>query len=376
MFIDYVKAYDKVNRNVLLQLLASKGCGNRFIQAVGNSLRNTGNVLGSEYFQSYRGVKQGAANSCALFTFYINGTIQKVKEFGEDGFLGNLHSLLFMDDTVILATSREAMTKKLELLYRAAKGIDMAIHPTKSQFMTVNVADHIPFEIEKVKISYTSTYTYLGSIIEDAPIRDQVKTHIDSKRGHIRKFSSFLRKNAEAPFKVKKVVLESALKGSILYGCESWLCEDMQLVNQVTAAAQKQLLGVRTQTCTDLVQLELSSGSAKSQVQDRQTRFLKKVAMRDDFKQSPVCRAIELAQTAGSPAGRYLQSLLRGTSRPIEKYLERVKARVRQSASSRRVTYSLFNPEQNIHRIYGDATVPESDRVAFTRLRLGSHFLK
>ena len=39
-------------------------------------------------------------------------------------------------------------------------------------------------------------------------------------------------------------------------------------------------------------------------------------------------------------------------------------------------TYSLFNPEQNIHRIYGDATVPESDRVAFTRLRLGSHFLK
>ena len=87
MFIDYVKAYDKVNRNVLLQLLASKGCGNRFIQAIGNSLRNTGNVLGSEYFQSYRGVKQGAANSCAFFTFYINGTIQKVKEFGEDGFL-------------------------------------------------------------------------------------------------------------------------------------------------------------------------------------------------------------------------------------------------------------------------------------------------
>ena len=66
-----------------------------------------------------------------------------------------------MDDTVILATSREAMTKKLELLYRAAKGIDMAIHRTKSQFMTVNVADHIPFEIEKVKISYTSTYLHI-----------------------------------------------------------------------------------------------------------------------------------------------------------------------------------------------------------------------
>ena len=35
-------------------------------------------------------------------------------------------------------------------------------------------------------------------------------------------------------------------------------------------ATQKQLLGVRTQTCTDLVQLELSTGSAKSLVQQRQ----------------------------------------------------------------------------------------------------------
>ena len=84
-------------------------------------------MLGSEYFQSYRGAKQGAANSCALFTFYVNGTIQKLKEFGEDGFLGNLHSLLFMDDTVILATSREAVAKKLHILYRAACDIRMSM---------------------------------------------------------------------------------------------------------------------------------------------------------------------------------------------------------------------------------------------------------
>ena len=38
VFIDYVKACDKVNMNALLQLLASKGCGKRFIQAIGNSL--------------------------------------------------------------------------------------------------------------------------------------------------------------------------------------------------------------------------------------------------------------------------------------------------------------------------------------------------
>ena len=67
-----------------------------FIQAIADSFKHMGSVLGSEYFQLYRGVKQGAANSCALFTFYVNGTNQKLKEFGEDGFLGNLQSLLFI----------------------------------------------------------------------------------------------------------------------------------------------------------------------------------------------------------------------------------------------------------------------------------------
>ena len=60
-----IKAYDHVDKNLLLRLLALKGYGNRSIQVIANSFKHTGNVLGSEYFQSYRGVKQGAANSCA-----------------------------------------------------------------------------------------------------------------------------------------------------------------------------------------------------------------------------------------------------------------------------------------------------------------------
>lgn len=56
VFIDYVKAYDRVDRNLLLKMLAEKGCGNRFLQAIGRSLENTQNVIGSEFFQSSMGV--------------------------------------------------------------------------------------------------------------------------------------------------------------------------------------------------------------------------------------------------------------------------------------------------------------------------------
>ncbi len=40
-FIDYVKAYDRVDRNHLLQMLAKKGCGNRFLQAISQSLQHS-----------------------------------------------------------------------------------------------------------------------------------------------------------------------------------------------------------------------------------------------------------------------------------------------------------------------------------------------
>ena len=63
-----------------------------------------------------------------------------------------------------------------------------------SQFKTINWTDQRAFEIENVKICYASSYAYLGWSIQIARIRDQVKIHVDSKRGHIRTFFRLSRK--------------------------------------------------------------------------------------------------------------------------------------------------------------------------------------
>ena len=69
MICSYIKAYDKLNRGILLQKPADQGCGKKYLAAVANSLRLTKNVLENGIFTSSIGVKQGAANSCSLFTF-------------------------------------------------------------------------------------------------------------------------------------------------------------------------------------------------------------------------------------------------------------------------------------------------------------------
>ena len=98
-----------------------------------------------------------------------------------------------------------------------ADRIGMVIHPSKSQYLTVNVNDSTPVILGEVKIGYTEEYTYLGTKISNSSCSQQVKAHVESKHGHVLKFNSFISKNNDAPFSIKKSVWDSALNASILY---------------------------------------------------------------------------------------------------------------------------------------------------------------
>ncbi len=65
-FIDYMKAYNRVDRNVLLLCLVDRGCSNRFLQAIGNTLKHTSSILGSEQFNATMGVRHGVPHNLLL----------------------------------------------------------------------------------------------------------------------------------------------------------------------------------------------------------------------------------------------------------------------------------------------------------------------
>ena len=374
-FIDYVKAYDRVDRNKLLQLLCQKGVGNRFLQALGCSLQRTRSVIGLETFDYINGVKQGGPTSGVLFTFYVNCTIESLKTFGVDGYLQNWHSLLFMDDTIVLATSRESLMQKLQILLESAKSINMKVHPTKSQYMTIAMEDIEPIQIQDCTLKMTKEYIYLGANISCLPLSEQVANHIRRSQIHLHKFVAFIAKNSTAPYKVKKLVWDSALKGAILYACESWMCENLKVCSAIYMSSLKMMLGVRTQTCTDLVLVEAQTGSSKAYIKKRQISYLKKIALRSDFQETPLYFALTLAKAARTPMGKYV-TFIETEDDPVLTELQSIKNRIITSDSSRRQAYAKLNNDLSLHKAYKSNTIPEHARKAFTRLRLGSHRLK
>ena len=268
-----MKAYDKVNQTKLLQILDSKGCGTRFLTTIVNSLTNTSGVIGSESFQSTAGVCQGASISCPLFIMYVESTIDAVSSYGPDGWLGDLHSLLLMDDTAILATSRESMTRKLAALKACTDSLQGEIHPKKSAYITVNTNDTRDFILGDVHIAHCKEYMYLGTPISNNSIAEQVKHHLSGKACHVIKYASFLCKNSDAPYYIKQQVWHCALQSALFYSCETWLTSDLRAAESVYMSTLKLLLGIRHTTCNDICLVEAAVGDAKGYIQQRPKNY-------------------------------------------------------------------------------------------------------
>ncbi|CAL4067392.1 unnamed protein product, partial [Meganyctiphanes norvegica] len=101
--------------------------------------KSTQSVIGSALITATMGVRQGSPTSCLLFVLFVNDLIKMIKErCGIDGFLAWLHVLVFMDDTVILSTSRNGILAKIGLLKDFCDSHGMKINVSKTKFMVIN----------------------------------------------------------------------------------------------------------------------------------------------------------------------------------------------------------------------------------------------
>ena len=181
LFVDYSKAYDRVPRAKLLEYLKTLGCGRRMLLAIQGMYRCTKNILKSAIVESSIGVRQGAPSSCLLFVIYIDKMVKMLKErIGNDGYLGAIHALLLMDDTVLVATSREMCTRKLEILLDFCSEYGMSVNVKKTKFFVINGSeiDRHPLRVRGSTVDYCSKYCYLGAwFTADGDMKSVLKIH-------------------------------------------------------------------------------------------------------------------------------------------------------------------------------------------------------
>ena len=381
LFIDYRKAYDKVPRSKLIECLKSAGCGRRMLKAIYVMYRCTRNVLKSATVEASVGVRQGAPSSCLLFVIYINQMIRMLKaKIATDGFLGALHALLLMDDTVILATSRDMCIRKFKVVVEYCKDYGMVINEDKTKFFVINNADcdKVPLSIEGHIIKYCDRYKYLGAWFTDSGrMKDVMSLHEMKSQSVVNKFSIFCASNPDMPYCYKRRVFDAAVLAELTYSCESWLTNNCVSLTSQYSKLMKCLLGVRNNTSSNLCHIESGIKPVYHVVSVRRKRFLeRKLASLD--RNEPFHIIFDLCREAETPGFKFIQSAIQydDNINPLDKIINLVTNKP-EDATKYQTYKSVLNSSLGVHKIYSeDIYIPDYIRVAFTRIRVMSHNLK
>ena len=376
LFIDFSKAYDKVPRKTLFEILRKLGCGKRFLLAVIAIYKNTINILNSEYIKATVGVKQGGPMSCILFIIYLNVLALMLRLIGNDSFLLDVHALMLMDDTVLLASSREKIIEKFTILMKFCDEYGMVVNELKTKLMVINGTnvDRYDFAVGKVIVKHATSYIYLGSpFTENGNINSVIKMHVKSRVKDLNKFKIFCKKNETMPYMFKKQVLEAVIMSSLLYGCETWLTGSYKDVEPLYIGAVKGMLGVRETTRNDTVLIEAGMPSLREWITKRTAAFAKKELSTERAERTPLVKIYRICESKNTSGYKFLSKVMDPATQPGSTVTDKFKTQ----NSSKAKMYKSLNPQLSVHEVYTTKEyMNERERIIFSRFRLCSHHLK
>ena len=236
-FVDLEKAYDRVDRNALWQVLRVYGVGGRLLKAVQSLyegatavVRANGVMSGS--FELKMGLKQGCVMSPWLFNIFMDGVLREMKArtlgrgvaLNLEGRQWKLSSVLFADDAVLVAESEEDLGRLVREFDNVCKRRNLTLNVGKTKVMVMERGTDTQCRIclnEQV-LENVSEFKYLGSVLnKDGSLGSEVEERV--KQG--RKVSGALKsvtRNRNVNVKVKKTLHDSVLMPTMLYGCETW----------------------------------------------------------------------------------------------------------------------------------------------------------
>ena len=231
-FIDYEKAFDRVDRSLLWHKLIYENVSSKFVRAmksmynvVKSCVRYKSSLSG--FVNSQNGLKQGDPSSPLMFMMFINDIIDNINTNLENIFTlqdMQLFMLLYADDAVVFSTSRESLQSMLNdiELYCGTWGLKINTSKTKVMIFEKGRPTTCDLYLNNVKLEVVNSFKYLGvHIFKNGHwLRMQKRLAQHANYALHNLFSIF--KQTELPIS-DKCKLFDALVGSILnYSSEVW----------------------------------------------------------------------------------------------------------------------------------------------------------
>ena len=237
-FIDFSKAYDRVDRQLLWRCLQGMGLAGPALDTLQQMYEHVwlqvraGGSLG-EPFRSDVGVKQGCPLSPLLFGIYID----RLERFLADKCPGAgarlagqvLRCLLYADDVVLIAESPAQLQSMLSCLQTFCEASSMFVNRKKSEVVMFNsrflpVTARTPaFIYDGEPLATTDAYKYLGLVYKDGrPARAAVGDTITKARRVMMDMFGRCAHLGLHNLDTMGHLFDALVKPVLSFGCEIW----------------------------------------------------------------------------------------------------------------------------------------------------------
>ena len=177
-FVDFQKAFDSVEHQLLWQKLARLGVSNKFLRLLQSMYGDASSAVSlndqiSPVFPCKRGVRQGCNLSPLLFCIFIADLEQTLKS-KHSGNLTLIHTklplLLFADDLVLLADNHTGLQKSLDILAEYCQKWHIQVNFVKTKVLVFSRSrspgpQNYTFAINQSIVETTNEYKYLGLLL-------------------------------------------------------------------------------------------------------------------------------------------------------------------------------------------------------------------
>ena len=256
VFVDFRKAFDSVDRDMLWRVLRRFGCPEHFVRMIeqfhtGAKGRVVVRQQESDQLDVNHGTKQGCVLAPTLFTLFLTTVLVSLhQELGNgifvrtraDGKLFNLarlkartktreeliSELLFADDTALVAHDVATMQNMVDIFSQASEKIGLQINKGKTEVLYQPSPDNtepqppiITINGEALKV--VKSFKYLGSTVSDDARADQeISNRIQSACASYGKLEKRLWSRGGIRLDTKCRVYKALVLPALLYSAETY----------------------------------------------------------------------------------------------------------------------------------------------------------
>ena len=407
-FVDFSKAFDSVPRDILIDKLRKHGIDGKVLEIIKTlyTQDKAGVKFGNQFstpFKTNRGVRQGCVLSPLLFNIFLSD-IQGIFDIrGDNPKLNDrdISCLIWADDILILSETEKGLQDKLDNLRVYCKKNKLDVNTDKTKAMTFTKSGRLlqrDFYFGRTKLENVREYKYLGFTVTPS---GEIHTGLKDLRVRAMRALAKIRKALGPLFQQNiwntKHLYDCMVKPILLYNSDFWGSlkhPKNSPVECVHLSFHRQLLGVRKQTNTVAVHLELNStplmfNAIKASVKnwERIKQNSCNVVLRDAYEEATREKLVWIESIKHTfQSNGLLENFLSmeeetdEVKRPYNILFNRLKDQFKQTTlenikeSSKLKLYSKVKTELKAERYLSDITNTRH-RTALTRLRLSSHNL-